>query len=130
VIAATPPAWIQRAPIPPPIVAWRVADVLGTPAAEGIAIDRDATAVTLTVNVVDSRYNPPKVVKIRDVRGSRVTWLRAGTRDGLARGQIAIGATDRRGKAAAYLLQVRNPLQLAIVRTVHGTAAKPTVFSR
>ena len=28
---APPPAWIQRAAVPPPIVAWREADVLGTP---------------------------------------------------------------------------------------------------
>ena len=37
-----PPAWIQRV-IPPPIVAWREADVLGTPIVEGVAVDRDAT---------------------------------------------------------------------------------------
>ena len=38
-LAATqPPAWIQRV-VPPPIVAWREADVLGTPIVEGIAVD-------------------------------------------------------------------------------------------
>ena len=130
IAAAPPPPWIQRAAIPPPIIAWRLADVLGTPAAEGIAVDRDATAGTLTVNVVDSRFNPPRVVKIRDVKGSKVRWLRAGTRDGLARTQIAIGVTGAGGKETAYLLQVGKPLELAIVRTVHGTTTRPTVFSR
>src|SRR6185436_20512530 len=66
-VAAPPPAWIQRAPIPPPIVAWRLADVLGTPEVEGIAVDLDRTAGTLTVNVVDSRPNPPHIAKLREV---------------------------------------------------------------
>lgn len=123
-VAATPPAWIQRAAIPGPIVAWRLADVLGTPVVEGIAVDRDATAGTLTVDVVDSRFDPPRVVKLREARGTAVRWLRAGAKDGLLRSQIAIG-TDR----AAYLLQVGRPLRLRLVRTVHGTDVGPRVFS-
>jgi hypothetical protein len=72
-----PPAWIQRA-VPPPIVAWRTADVLGTPIVEGIAVDRDAAFGTLTVNVVDSRFDPPEIVRQRDLKGTKVRWLRAG----------------------------------------------------
>jgi hypothetical protein len=102
--------------------------VLGTPVVEGIAVDRDATAGTLTVNVVDSRYNPPKVVKIRDVKGTKVRWLRAGTHDGLARAQIAIGVIGRDGTQTAYLLQVRKPLELALVRTVHGKRLGPATL--
>ena len=100
-VAAPPPAWIQRAPIPPPIVAWRLADVLGTPVVEGIAVDLDRTAGTLTVNVVDSRTNPPHIAKLREVTGTKVRWLRAGTRDGLRRSEIAIDVVDR-GKETAY----------------------------
>ena len=62
--------------------------------------------------------------------GVEVSWLRAGTRDGLARTQIAIDVTSASGKETAYLLQVGKPLELAIVRTVHGTTTRPTVFSR
>jgi hypothetical protein len=130
VIAATPPPpWIQRAPIPAPIVAWRLADVLGTPAAEGIAVDRDVAAGTLTVNVVDSRYNPPKVVKIRDVKGSRMRWLRTGTRDGLARGEIAVDVAGPAGETA-YLLRVGRGLRLELERKVHGHELGPRTFSR
>jgi hypothetical protein len=125
-----PPAWIQRAPIPPPIVAWRLADVLGTPVAEAIVVDRDSTSGTLTVNVVDSRYDPPRIVKIRDVKGSTVRWLRAGIHDGLSRSQIAIGTTDGKGVRAAYLLRVGRPLRLLLIRTVRRAATGPTVFTR
>ena len=126
-VAAPPPAWIQRAPIPPPIVAWRLADVLSTPVVEGIAVDLDRTSGTLTVNVVDSRTNPPHIAKLRDVTGTKVRWLRAGTRDGLRRSEIAIDVVDR-GKETAYLLRVGRPLQLQIVRTVHGPGIGPSVF--
>jgi hypothetical protein len=126
-VAAPPPAWIQRAPIPPPIVAWRLADVLGTPVVEGIAVDLDRTAGTLTVNVVDSRTNPPHIAKLREVKGTRVRWLRAGLRDGLHRDQIAIDVVAK-GKETAYLLRVGKPLRLLLVRTVPGTGIGPTVF--
>ena len=128
-VAAPPPAWIQRAPIPPPIVAWRLADVLGSPVVEGIAIDLDKPAGTLTVNVVDSRTNPPHIAKLRDVKGTKLRWLRAGTGDGLQRGQIALDVVDR-GKETAYLLRVGKRLQLQLVRTAHGTGIAPTVFNR
>jgi hypothetical protein len=128
-VAAPPPAWIQRAPIPPPIVAWRLADVLGTPPAEGIAVDLDRTAGTLTVNVVDSRTNPPHIAKLREVKGTKVRWLRGGTRDGLHRAEIAISVVDR-GKETAYLLRVGKQLELQLVRTVHGAGISPTVFNR
>jgi len=126
-VAAPPPAWIQRAPIPPPIIAWRVADVLGTPAAEGIAVDRDVVAGMVTVNVVDSRFNPPKVVKIRDVKGTAVRWLRAGRRDGLARNQIAVDVVGPGGETA-YLLRIGSGLALPLVRTVHGRRLGPATF--
>jgi hypothetical protein len=126
--AAPPPAWIQRAPIPPPIVAWRLADVLGTPVVEGIAVDLDRTAGTLTVNVVDSRTNPPHIARLREVTGTKVRWLRAGRRDGLQRGQIAIDVVDR-GKETAYLLGVGKALRLELVRTVRGQHLSPRTFS-
>jgi hypothetical protein len=128
-VAAPPPAWIRRAPIPPPIVAWRLADVLGTPPAEGIAVDLDRTAGTLTVNVVDSRTNPPHIARLRDLKGTKVRWLRAGTRDGLQRPEIAIDVVDR-GKETAYLLRVGKQIQLPLVRTAHGSGISPTVFNR
>jgi hypothetical protein len=106
VAAATqPPAWIQRA-VPPPIVTWRAADVLGTPIVEGIAIDRDDVSHIVTVNIVDSRFDPPRIVKQRDLPGSTVRWLRAGTRDGLYRYEIAVDVVDH-GRETAYLLRVR-----------------------
>jgi hypothetical protein len=128
--AAPPtPAWIQRAKVPPPIVAWRLADVLGTPVVEGIAVDRDAAAHTLTVSVVDSRFNPPRIVHQRDLKGSRVRWLRAGERDGLGRTQIAVDVSDRSGSETAYLLRVRPGFRLQLVRAVHGRNLAAGLFS-
>jgi hypothetical protein len=125
---APPPAWIQRV-VPPPIVAWREADVLGTPIVEGIAVDRDAAFGVLTVNVVDSRFDPPEIVRQRELRGTKVRWLRAGTRDGLFRIQIAVDVTGPDGETA-YLLRVRRGFILEFVRSLHGTRISPTVFSR
>ena len=126
--AAQPPAWIQRATIPPPIVAWRLADVLGTPIVEGIAIDRGDVSHIVTVNVVDSRFDPPRVVKQRDLPGSKVRWLRAGTRDGLYRYEIAVDVVDH-AKETAYLLRVRRGFQLELAREVRGTSLSPRTFS-
>jgi hypothetical protein len=123
---APPPAWIDRA-VQPPVVAWRLADVLGTPIVEGIAVNRDAAFGTLTVSVVDSRFDPPQMVRQRDLLGSRVRWLRAGTRDGLHRYEIAVDVVGPKGETA-YLLLVRRAFQLAIARTVHGKNISPTVF--
>jgi hypothetical protein len=118
------PAWIQRAGIPGPIVTWRAADVLGTPAVEGIVVSRNPVSHTVAVNVVDSRFDPPRVVKLRELAGSRVRWLRAGTRDGLARDQLALDVIGARGETA-YLLRVTRGLSLAIVRVVHGSRLEP-----
>jgi hypothetical protein len=125
---APPPAWIQRV-VSPPIVTWREADVLGTPIVEGIAVDRDATFGTLTVNVVDSRFDPPEIVRQRDLQGTKVRWLRAGTHDGLFRIEIAVDVTGPGGETA-YLLRVRRGFTLELVRSVHGTRISPTVFSK
>jgi len=127
--APQPPVWIQRANVPPPIVAWRLADVLGTPIVEGIAVDRDATAGTLTVSVVDSRFDPRQIVRQRDLPGSRVRWLRAGTRDGLFRFQIAVDVIDH-GQETAYLLRVRRGFQLELARTMRGRNLSSRVFAR
>jgi hypothetical protein len=128
--APQPPAWIQRAAVPPPVVAWRLADVLGTPIVEGIALDRDAAFDTLTVNVVDSRFDPPEIVHQRDLKGSRVRWLRAGTRDGLFRIQIAVDVVNH-GQETAYLLRVpRRGFDLELARTVRGKGLSPRIFSQ
>jgi hypothetical protein len=123
---AQPPAWIQRAGVPGPIVTWRAADVLGTPVVEGIVVNRDTTSHTVTVNVVDSRFDPPRIVKLRELAGSRVRWLRAGVRDGLARDRIAVDVIGARGETA-YVLRVGRNLSLPIVRTVHGSRLEPRV---
>lgn len=123
---APPPAWIQRA-VPPPIIAWRQADVLGTPIVEGIAVNRDAAFGTVTVSVVDSRVQPPQMVRQRDLVGTKVRWLRAGTRDGLYRYEIAVDVVGPKGEAA-YLLRVRRAFQLEIARTVHRSNVGPNVF--
>jgi hypothetical protein len=123
---AQPPAWIQRA-VPLPIAAWREADVLGTPIVEGIAVDSDLGA--LTVNVVDSRFDPPRIVRQRELRGTSVRRLRAGRRDGLARNEIAIDVVGPRGETA-YLLRVGRPFTLAVARTRHGPQLAPTAFTR
>jgi hypothetical protein len=120
IVLAPPPAWISRV-VPPPIVAYREADVLGTPIVEGIAVDRDLGM--LTVNVVDSRYDPPQIVRQRDVPGKSVRWLRAGRRDGLPRAEIAIDVV-RSGGETAYLLRVGRGFTLKLVRSVRGTALK------
>jgi hypothetical protein len=128
--APQPPAWIQRAAVPPPIVAWRLADVLGAPNVEGIAVDRDAAFDALTVSVVDSRFDPPEIVRKRDLKGGRVRWLRAGTRDGLFRIQIAVDVVDH-GQETAYLLRVpRRGFDLELARTMRGQGLSPGVFSR
>ena len=121
-----PPAWIQRA-VPPPIIAWRTADVLGTPIVEGIAVNKDPSFGTVTVSVVDSRFQPPEMVRQRDLVGTKVRWLRAGTHDGLYRYEIAVDVVSPKGETA-YLLLVRRPFQLEIGRTIHGKNISPNVF--
>ena len=39
------------------IVTYRLADVLGSPIVEGITVDRDPTAGTMDVSVIDSRFD-------------------------------------------------------------------------
>lgn len=126
VATASPPAWIQRA-VQGPYVTWRAADVLGTSIVEGIVVNRDATSHTVTVDVVDSRFDPPRIVKLRELPGTQVRWLRAGRRDGLPRSEIAVDVVDH-GRETAYLLRVGPRLSLAIVRTAHGHP-KPASFS-
>jgi hypothetical protein len=125
-VAGQPPAWIQRA-VPPPIVAWREADVLGTPIVEGIVVDRDLNA--LTVNVVDSRFDPPRIVRQRNLHGGRVRWLRAGRRDGLARNEIAVDVARATGDTA-YLLRVEPGFRLELAKKVRGRDLAPRTFSR
>jgi hypothetical protein len=125
---AQPPAWIQRA-VQGPYVTWRAADVLGTPVGEGIVVNRDAISHSVTVNVVDSRFNPPRIVKLRELRGSGVRWLRAARRDGLARNEIAIDVVAG-NRETAYLLRVQRSLQLKVTRSVRGRDLSPRTFSR
>jgi hypothetical protein len=124
------PAWIDRANVAPPsfVVTYRLADVLGSPVVEGVVVDRDPTDGTLDVSVVDSRFDPPRVVHQGTVKGRTVRWLRAGKRDGLRRNEIAVDAVDR-GKETAYLLRVGPGFKLAVVRTRAGANLSPRVFS-
>jgi hypothetical protein len=129
--AATPvPPWIERSHVAPTssIVTWRLADVLGSPAVEGITVDRDTNG-TLNVSVIDSRFDPPRVVDQRNVKGSGVRWLRAGRRDGLPRSEIAVDVVGQ-GKETAYLLRVGRGFRLELVRTRTGHGLSPRVFSR
>jgi hypothetical protein len=127
-MAINPPAWIQRA-LPGPYVTWRAADVLGTPVVEGIVVTRDRISHTVTVNVVDSRFNPPRIVKLRELPGTGTRWLRAARRDGLRRNEIAV---DVLGGAieTAYLLRVGRGLRLELARKVRGQDLGPRTFSR
>jgi hypothetical protein len=61
--------------------------------------------------------------------GTRVRWLRAGTRDGLARNEIALDVVDK-GTEAAYLLRVRPRFRLELARTMRGPNLGPRIFSR
>ncbi len=123
---AQPPAWIQRAE-PGPYVTWRGADVLGTPVVEGIVVTRDRVARTVTVDVVDSRFDPPRIVRLRELQGSGVRWLRAGRRDRFARNEIAIDVVWPKGEQA-YLLRVGRGLALDVVRSVHGERLEPAAL--
>jgi hypothetical protein len=128
VAAAPPPVWIQRA-VQGPYVTWRAADVLGTPVVEGIVVNRDPVSRTINVNIVDSRFNPPRIVKIRELPGTQVRWLRAGARDGLRRDQIAVDVVSR-GKETAFLLRIGRGLVLELVRKVRGPGLGPRTFVR
>jgi hypothetical protein len=101
--------------------------VLGTPVVEGIVVNRDSTPHTVTVNVVDSRFNPPRIAKLRELHGSNVRWLRAGRRDGLLRAQIAVDVVSG-GNETAYLLEVRRGPTLGVARTVRGPNLGPRTF--
>jgi hypothetical protein len=123
------PAWIDRAHVAPAslVVTYRIADVLGSPAPEGITVDRDPTDGTLDVSVIDSRFDPPRVVHQATVKGNRVRWLRAGRRDGL-RHEVAFDVLDK-GKETAYLFRVGPKFKLVLVRTMHGRNLSPRVFA-
>jgi len=123
------PAWIDRAHVAPPqyIVTYRLANVLGSPIVEGIVVDRDPVDGTMDVSVVDSRFDPPRIVHQGTVKGTRFRWLRAGTRDGLPR-RIALDTVDK-GKETAYLFRVRPGFKLELLKTTHGQNISPRVFS-
>jgi len=132
-LSTPPPAWIQRSNVAPTslIVTWRLADVLGSPAVEGITVDRDTVDGRETVSVIDSRFDPPRVVHQRTMKERLLRWLVAGKRDGLFRDEIAVDMVDRGGKETAYLLRVprRGAFQLELVRTVRGHNLSPRTFS-
>ena len=130
-LSPPPPAWIQRANVAPTsaIVTFRLADVLGTPVVEGITVDRDKIDGTMNVSVIDSRFDPPRVVRQRSLKGQQLRWLLAGKRDGLYRNDIAVDLEDK-GKETAYLLRVGRGFQLQLVRTVRGRSLSPRTFSR
>ena len=128
--AAPPvPAWIDRAHVAPQsfIVTYRLADVLGSPIVEGITVDRDPTSGTMNLSVIDSKFDPPRIVHQGTVKGTVFRWLRAGTRDGLPH-QIAV-ATVAKGRETAYLFRVGPGFKLVPVRTTHGQNISPRVFS-
>ena len=123
------PAWIDRAHVAPEafIVTYRLADVLGSPIVEGITVDRDPTAGTMDVSVIDSKFDPPRIVHQGTVKGTVFRWLRGGTRDGLPH-QIAVD-TVAKGRETAYLFRVGPEFKLVLVRTTHGQNISPRVFS-
>lgn len=107
-LAAQAPPWMGRA-VPPPIVAWKVADVLGNNVPEGITVS-SATS-RYFVGVVDSRFNPPRMVLDYDLmpvrQGSSVRWLRAGRLTGSAAREIAVDVRlSRTGGERAWILRV------------------------
>jgi hypothetical protein len=116
VLALVVPPWVQRV-VPPPIVAWREADVLGTTVPEGIAVDR--VGATLALYVVDSRFNPPRIAFERDLPDGTVRWIRAGRRDGFARNEIALDVVRPRGEEAYLFTAQRRLVLTAIVRGKH-----------
>jgi hypothetical protein len=124
------PPWIDRAHVAASqyIVTYRLADVLGSPIVEGIVVDRDPTDGTMDVSVVDSRFDPPRVVRQGTVKGAKFRWLRAGARDGLPR-QIAVDTVDK-GKETAYLFRVGPKYKLVLARTMRGQKLSPRIFSR
>jgi hypothetical protein len=113
--AAPVPAWIQRA-VPPPIVAWQEADVLGTSVPEGIAVS--SAGGTYSVGVVDSRLDPPEEVLdyelVRAIRGSRVRTLLASRSLGDPKAAIAVDVfvTPSIGEQAWVLRVERDRLRL------------------
>ena len=116
-LAAQAPPWIGRA-VPPPIVAWKVADVLSDDVPEGIAVSKAASHYF--VGVVDPRLNPPRMVLdydlIRSLRGSSVRTLLAGHVLGGRTSEIAVTVfvTPSIGEQA-WILRVR-PHRLRLLR--------------
>src|SRR5690242_11782690 len=114
-LAAPAPPWIQRA-VPAPIVAWREADVLGSPLPEGVAVS--TAGGDYAVGVVDSRLDPPEEVLQYDltpaIRGSRVRALVAGRFLGDRTAAIAVDVflTRSSGERAWVLRADRGRLRL------------------
>ena len=91
-------------------------------------VDRDPTDGTMDVSVVDSRFDPPRVVRQGTVKGTKFRWLRAGARDGVPH-QIAVDTVDK-GKETAYLFRVGPKFKLVLARTMRGQNLSPRIFSR
>ena len=81
----------------------------------------------MNVSVIDSKFDPPRIVHQGTVKGTVFRWLRGGTRDGLPR-RIAIDTVDQ-GKETAYLFRVGPEFKLVLVRKTHGHNISPRVFS-
>ena len=137
-IAATgsqAPAWIGRA-VPPPIVAWKVVDVLGNKLPEGMAVS--GAAGTYSLGVVDSRLDPPEEVLeyddlVKVVKGSHVKTLLAGRVTEGAGSQIALDifVTPSIGERA-WVFQVEAS-RLRLIRSFQAdriAIAGPTVELR
>ena len=112
------------------IVTWRIADALGSPIAEGITVDRDPVDRTLEVSVIDSKFDPPRIVRqgtpmaLKAEVGSDVIDVaveeretgaaRAAIMDLQARGELPEG--ELRGTRAGYTLFVPDgPDNLAVL---------------
>jgi hypothetical protein len=133
-LAAPAPPWVQRA-VPSPIVAWKVADVLGGDLPEGIAVS--AAGSRYFVGVVDSRPDRPQMVLdydlIRRLRGSKVRSLLAGRLLGEPSREIAVAVfvTPSIGELA-WVLRVE-PQRLRLLRRFSADRIRisgPTVEQR
>ena len=83
------------------------------------------------MNVVDSRFDPPRIVKQRDLTGSAASLAARGRRaTGCYRYEIAVDVTGAEGETA-YLLRVGpRAFQLELVRKVRGHDLSPRTFSQ
>ena len=110
---------------PGPIVTWRAADVLGTPVVEGIVVEprldlahRDRQRRRLAVRSAADR-------QAAGAAGTRVRWLRAGARDGLAADQIAVDIVPGREARLPTCFGSDAASRSRLVRAVHGHGSSP-----